>query len=123
MLYPTELQADVGGYVLYDISSMKVDHWRPEDGPLTEPALKAKLQRLGYSVNRYVYPPGAYFPDHTHDVEKIDAVISGQFRIAMGNDSAILRAGDFIHIPRGAVHSAEVVGDEPVVSFDAVQVI
>src|SRR5690348_10234235 len=54
MLYPTELQADVGGYVLYDISSMKVDHWRPEDGPLTEPALKAKLQRLGYSVNRYV---------------------------------------------------------------------
>ena len=64
---------------VYDISSMEVDHWRPEDGPLTEQALKARLQRLGYTVQRYIYPPGTYFPDHTHDVEKIDAVISGQF--------------------------------------------
>jgi quercetin dioxygenase-like cupin family protein len=106
---------------VYDISSMKVDHWRPEDGPLTEQALKTRLQRLGYSVTRYVYPPGTCFPDHTHEVEKIDAVISGQFRIAMGNDSVILRAGDFVRVPRGAVHSAEVVGDEPVVSLDAVK--
>jgi quercetin dioxygenase-like cupin family protein len=100
---------------------MKVDHWQAEDGPLSEQALKAKLERLGYSVNRYVYPPGTYFPDHTHTVDKIDAVISGQFRIVMGKDSAILRAGDFVHIPRGAVHSAEVVGDEPVESLDAIR--
>ena len=101
---------------------MKVDHWQPEDGPLTEQALKTKLQRLGYRVARYVYPPGTYFPDHTHNVDKIDAVITGQFRIAMGNDSVILKAGDSIHVPRGAVHRAEVVGDEPVVSLDAVKV-
>ena len=120
MLYPTELQARELCLRFYDISSMKVDHWQAEDGPLTEQALKAKLQRLGYRVNRYVYPPGTYFPDHTHDVEKIDAVISGQFRIAMGKDSAILRTRDFVHVPRGAVHGAEVIGDEPVVSLDAV---
>ena len=90
-------------------------------GPVTEQALKNKLQRLGYSVNRYVYPPGTYFPDHTHGVDKIDAVITGQLRIAIGDDSVILKAGDFIKVPRGAVHSAEVIGDEPVGSLDAVK--
>lgn len=100
---------------------MKVDHWQAEDGPVTEQALKNKLQRLGYSVNRYVYPPGTYFPDHIHGVDKIDAVITGQLRIAMGDDSVILKAGDFIKVPRGAVHSAEVIGDEPVVSLDAMK--
>jgi len=101
---------------------MKVDHWQAEDGPLTEQALKERLQRLGYSVTRYVYPAGTYFPDHTHEVEKIDAVVSGQFRIAMGDDAAILRAGDCVHVPSGVTHSAEVIGDEPVVSLDAVRV-
>ena len=121
MLYPTELQAD-NRPPFYDSSSMKVDHWRAEDGPLTEQALKEQLQRLGYNVTRYVYPPGTYFPDHTHAAEKIDAVISGQFRITMGDDSAILRAGDSVHIPRAVTHSAEVIGDVPVVSLDAVRV-
>jgi quercetin dioxygenase-like cupin family protein len=121
MLYPTELQAD-DRLPFYDSSSMKVDHWQAEDGPLTEKALKDRLQRLGYSVTRYIYPPGTYFPDHTHAVEKIDAVVSGQFRIAMGDDSAILRAGDSVHVPRGVAHSAEVIGNEPVVSLDAVRV-
>lgn len=100
---------------------MKVDHWQAEDGSLTEQALRNKLQRLGYSVSCYVYPPGTYFPDHTHATDKIDAVIAGQLRIAMGDDSVILKAGDFIQVPRGAVHSAEVIGDQPVVSLDAVK--
>lgn len=100
---------------------MKVNHWQAEDGPFTEQALKRKLQRLGYSVNRYVYPPGTYFPEHTHTVDKIDGVISGQLRIVMGDDSVILKAGDFTKVPREEVHSAEVIGDEPVVSLDAVK--
>jgi len=100
---------------------MKVDHWQPEDGPLTEQALKNKLQRLGYSVSRYVYPSGTYFSEHTHAMDKIDAVITGQLRIAMGDDSVIRKAGDLIQVPRGAVHSAEVIGDEPVVTLDAVK--
>jgi mannose-6-phosphate isomerase-like protein (cupin superfamily) len=33
----------------------------------------------------------------------------------------ILEAGDCLHVPRGAEHSAEVVGDEPVVSLDGVR--
>ncbi|MFQ5792149.1 MAG: cupin domain-containing protein [Acidobacteriota bacterium] len=99
---------------------MKVEHWDvDQDGPLTEAALRQKLERRGYAVSRYVYSPGTHFPDHTHGFDKMDAVLSGQFRMTMEGEGVILEAGDCLAVPRGSVHSAEVVGDEPVVSFDA----
>ena len=33
----------------------------------------------------------------------------------------VLTAGDWIEIPRDTVHNAAVIGDEPVVSLDAVK--
>lgn len=102
---------------------MKVEHWNTQkDGILTEGALRAKLEQLGYRVSRYTYPPGTYFATHTHAVHKIDAVVSGQLRIVMGKDTVALKPGDWIHVPSGVEHSAEVSGDEAVVSLDAVRV-
>ena len=99
-----------------------LEHWDEQaDGRLTESALRAKLQRCGYAVTCYVYSPGTYFPDHSHDEDKIDAVLSGQFLLRMVGRSVVLKAGDTLAVPKGAVHSAEVVGDEPVVSLDAVK--
>lgn len=97
-------------------------HWNEaEDGPLSESAMSEKLERQGYRVNRYVYPPGTVFPPHTHEVDKIDGVLSGRFRLGMAGQEIILEAGDCLVVPRGVVHSAEVMGDEPVVSLDAVR--
>lgn len=105
------------------LSAMQVERWDEErEGRLTEMAFRAKLERQGYSVSRYVYPPGTSFPDHTHDVDKIDAVLSGEFLITTADGAVVLRPGDFIHVPHGSVHSAEVVGSETVVSLDAVKV-
>ncbi len=102
---------------------MKVEHWDAAcDGALSEAALRAKLELPGYSVSRYVYPPGTYFPDHTHNVDKMDAVLSGTFRVATHDGTVDLGPGDAIEVPRGVVHSAEVIGSEPVVSLDAVKV-
>lgn len=102
---------------------MTVEHWNPEtDGALSEAAMQRKLVARGYAVTRYVYPPGTYFPDHTHGVDKIDGVLAGRFRMTMGNTSVTLEAGDCLFVPRGAAHSAEVVGSEPVVSLDAVRI-
>ena len=99
-----------------------VESWNAgRDGALTERALREELELKGYRVSRYVYPPGTYFPNHTHDVDKIDAVVSGRFRVTLEGEAVVLEAGDAIEVPRGAVHSAEVVGDEPVVSLDAVR--
>ncbi len=78
-----------------------------------------KLESLGYEVALYVYRPGTVFPDHDHAIDKIDAVVSGRFRMTVEGRSVVLEAGDWIEVPRGTVHSAEVVGRDPVVSLDA----
>lgn len=101
---------------------MKIERWNPEkDGVLSEAALRRKLESLGYSTNCYIYPPGTSFPMHTHGVQKMDAVLSGQFRITMREGSVVLGPGDAVLVPRGAEHSAEVVGNEEVVSIDAIK--
>lgn len=101
---------------------MEVEKWNTErDGPLPEKTLRQKLEQRGYRVTRYVYPPGTSFPDHTHGIDKLDAVLSGRFRMTMEGQEVILEAGDCLAVPRGAVHSAEVIGDESVVSLDAIK--
>ena len=100
---------------------MAVHRWNSSDGPATEAALRAKLESLGYAVAKYTYQPGTVFPDHRHGVDKIDAVISGRFRLVVGGHLAVLGPGDWVAIPGGSVHSATVIGDEPVVSLDAVK--
>jgi quercetin dioxygenase-like cupin family protein len=91
------------------------------DGEFSEQALRSKLEGLGYRVARYSYPPGTVFPDHTHGMDKIDAVVSGHFRLVLGGHVAMLGPGDWVEIPRGVMHNATVMGDEPVVSLDAVK--
>lgn len=101
---------------------MDVERWDEErDGPYSEDALRRKLEQRGYRVTRYSYPPGTVFPDHTHAVEKVDAVVAGRFRMTTADGEVILEAGDALQVPAGTVHSAEVVGNEPVVSLDAVR--
>ena len=100
---------------------MRVDPWDPADGPVSEAALRSKMESLGYGVSRYVYPPGTRFEWHTHGVAKIDAVVSGRFRISFRGGETILEAGDLVWVPEGAEHAAEVVGSEPVVSLDGVK--
>jgi mannose-6-phosphate isomerase-like protein (cupin superfamily) len=102
--------------------TIHVEHWDTKaDGPLTEVALCRKLEQRGYRVTRYVYPPGTVFPEHSHNVDKIDAVMSGRFRMTRQGKSVVLGSGDCLAIARGVIHSAEVVGNEPVVSLDAVR--
>ena len=91
------------------------------DGDVGEDSLKKLLQSKGYSVNRYTYEPGTYFGEHSHSIAKIDAVLSGTFRMGMYGQFVDLGPGDLIEVPAGATHSAEVIGTEPVVSLDAVR--
>jgi quercetin dioxygenase-like cupin family protein len=100
----------------------RVERWDAvRDGKPTEGLLRRMLEARGYRVTRYVYPPGTVFPTHTHDVDKIDAVVSGRFLLSMNGEDIVLDAGDMLEVPRGTPHRAEVVGEEPVVSLDAVK--
>jgi quercetin dioxygenase-like cupin family protein len=101
---------------------VQVRRWNSAaDGPVTEQALRDRLEALGYTVARYVYPPGTRFPDHTHDVDKIDAVVSGRFRLVIGGHTCELGPGDWVEVPRGRRHNATVIGNEAVVSLDAMR--
>jgi quercetin dioxygenase-like cupin family protein len=101
---------------------MAVHRWNAAlDGQFSESALRRKLEAQGYRVARYVYEPGTVFPDHKHGVDKIDAVISGKFRLVIGGHVAMLGAGEWVEVPSGVTHNATVIGDEPVVPLDAVK--
>jgi quercetin dioxygenase-like cupin family protein len=105
---------------LLGVSTVKVEHWDPaRDGPLEERALRKRLEARGYAVRVYRYPPGTYFAPHSHEIDKIDAVLEGRFRMVIGEEDRVLEPGDALFVPAGTVHSAEVIGDEEVVSLDA----
>ena len=114
--------AVVGAGVPAGEIGVQVEHWNAAaDGELSEAALRRKLERRGYRVTRYVYPPGTCFAAHSHAVDKIDAVLAGQFRLVIEGRTTVLEAGDAIEVPRGVLHSAAVIGDTPVVSLDAIK--
>jgi len=101
---------------------MGIERWdEKKEGALSETALRKKLEKKGYTVTKYVYSPRTNFPDHTHVMDKIDAVVSGRFHMKMNGLDVILESGDCLAVPRGTVHSAEVIGNESVISLDAVK--
>ena len=104
------------------MAELEILRWNEEeDGPLTEAAMRGKLEAMGYRVSRHVYPPGTWFPPHTHEVDKIDGILSGRFRMTMFGQSVVLGPGEMLFVPKGAVHEAGVVGKAPVISLDAVR--
>jgi quercetin dioxygenase-like cupin family protein len=98
---------------------VRVEKWDPAWGRLNEQSLRRRFEQQGYTVSCYAYPPGTYFPDHTHEVDKKDSVLAGELQIVAEGQEFLLRAGDTIEIPAGTVHNAKVIGEEEVVSLDA----
>lgn len=81
--------------------------------------LLGKLELEGYQVSMHLLAPGTTFGAHCPCESRIDAVFSGQLRLVIGGRITQLGPGDWIEIPAGVVVTAEVVGDEPVLAFDA----
>ncbi|MBF0588368.1 MAG: cupin domain-containing protein [Magnetococcales bacterium] len=92
---------------------IKKFHWDTEDEMLSY------MEKQGYQPERYIYPPGTYFTEHSHPFDKIAAVLGGRFRITHGDEEYELEAGDGLFIPKGTDHSAKVVGTETAVTVDA----
>ena len=84
---------------------VRVQHWDPAWGALNEKNMRRWLERQGYAVSRYVYPPGTCFSDHTHEVDKKDTVLSGRLKIAAEGQEFVLAPGDIIEIPAHVVQT------------------
>lgn len=81
--------------------------------------LKRSLKTAGYLLYVYSYPGGMCFPVHTHEYEMIHIVLSGSLKITLDGTDNILVPGERFTVPAHAPHSAEVLGDSPVVCLDA----
>lgn len=61
---------------------------------------------------RVDFAPGSAFPRHRHPGEEIIYVIEGAIEYQLdGEAPVILKAGDVLFVPDGAVHSAKNAGD------------
>jgi quercetin dioxygenase-like cupin family protein len=101
---------------------MEVEKWDERRwGKCSEENMRKKLEFEGYVVSKYIYLARTIFPDHSHNSDKKDAVVSGKFKIEVYGQPFLLEAGDMLAVPAGTVHSAKVIGAESVVSLDAVR--
>ena len=100
---------------------MRIERWDSRrDGPLTESALRQKIETRGYQVSDRTYPPETVVAGQAVDCERLDAVASGMLRVTLDGESAILTAGDMLLVPRGSDRRVEVVGLSPVHCLEAV---
>jgi quercetin dioxygenase-like cupin family protein len=54
---------------------------------------------------------GALVPLHAHDSEQMTYVLQGALRFLVDGEEVIVREGEVIHIPSGAMHQAEALED------------
>jgi quercetin dioxygenase-like cupin family protein len=103
------------------LTVMRIQRWDARrDGPVTEAALRNKVESIGYQVSRFAWPAGTVVPNQTQDRERVDAIVTGIVKITLDGESAILTAGDIVFVPRGAIRRVEVVGSATAHCLDAV---
>jgi len=81
--------------------------------------IKHSLKEEGYNIYVYSYPGGMCFPMHVHDHDTIHVVLSGSLKVSMDGEDHYLTPGERFIIPAGTMHSAEIIGETPVVCLDA----
>lgn len=81
--------------------------------------LQQKLEAKGYLVATRLLAPGTSFAAYCPCETRIEAVFSGQMRIVIDGRTRLLGPGDWVRIPAGAMVSAEIVGEEPVLDLEA----
>ena len=81
--------------------------------------LQARLEAQGYWVATRLLAPGTIFDAYSPCETRIEAVFSGQMRIVIDGRARLMGPGDWVEIPAGALVSAEIIGDEPVLDLEA----
>ncbi|MEG3639116.1 cupin domain-containing protein [Magnetococcus sp. PR-3] len=81
--------------------------------------MQHQMQQWGYYPITYHYAPGTYFAPHTHPVDKIVGVVAGTLHIQLQGHTQQLGPMQGVKIPAHMRHDAEVIGQESVVSVDA----
>ena len=83
--------------------------------------LRARLEAEGFRVTLHLLAPGTTFDAHCPCESRIDVVFSGQLKVVIEGEERLLGPGDWQLVPAGVSMSAAVLGEEPVLGFDAVR--
>jgi quercetin dioxygenase-like cupin family protein len=92
---------------------VQVRRWDKKGSP-DERTLSAELEAEGYSVYSWTDRPGTTYPAHTHDDDQSHWIVRGAIALTVNGSEYVLEAGDRDWLPAGTVHTARVVGGEPV---------
>lgn len=92
---------------------MQIERWSESSLPDSE-VLKTRLRDEGYSVFQWSDAPGTKYGPHAHAEDQSHWILSGELELRVGHESYTLRAGDRDFLPANTMHSAVVLGDEPV---------
>ncbi|MBK9155033.1 MAG: cupin domain-containing protein [Chloracidobacterium sp.] len=97
------------------MAEYRVDRWQRAEDPDAD-ELSRILRSEGYHVFQWSDGAGAVYSDHTHDEDQSHWIISGRLELkCRGFGTITLEAGDRDFMPAGLMHSARVLGTEPVV--------
>ena len=93
--------------------------WPESAGQITINKIRARLEQEGLSPTRFEMVPGDAYGDHSHPEAEIRWVVSGRMRILVNHEEIILEPGDRLDLAANVVHSANVFGEEVVVTLCA----
>ena len=93
--------------------------WPESAGQITINKIRARLEQEGLSPYRFEMVPGDVYGDHAHPEAEIRWVVSGRMRILVNQEELILEPGDRLDLAANVVHSADVFGEEVVVTLCA----
>ena len=114
---PHTSPGEVIHHVVAGTSKVVLDILGPTVEFLTSPA----AAHGDFCVMRGMIPPGVAVPLHSHDATEVFFVLSGSKQVlTLGSGPAEwvdVRAGDYVHVPRGTRHAHRNVSDEPLVEL------
>ena len=93
--------------------------WPESAGQITINKIRARLEQEGLRPTRFEMVPGDVYGDHAHPEAEIRWVVSGRMRILVNQEELILEPGDRLDLAANVVHSADVFGEEVVVTLCA----
>ncbi len=96
------------------LEQYKVERWKEAYSP-NAAMLRLTLVREGYEVFQWGDRPGMYYGPHKHPEDQSHWIISGTLEIHVKDHGSFrLEAGDRDFMPAETYHTAQVIGDEPV---------
>jgi mannose-6-phosphate isomerase-like protein (cupin superfamily) len=88
--------------IIVDQQRHALEEWRP--GVLTRMRVSAVMGTAQICIFEQWCDPGCGAPTHLHAVEEVLSVLEGEAEVWLGNERAIVQAGQSVIVPAGHKH-------------------